>query len=378
MPFDRSAAKDRIRNFDFAGLFTQELGWDWHTSTLSVAVAGRNFNLQAIAEKRGFVVWHCLTLAGQRLPDSAHRRRIEREVAKAAHEHLVIFTDAARTLQVWQWVRREPGKPLAIRETHWHRDQTGELLVQKLDPLFVSLDDEESVTLVEMAGRAAGNVDERVTKKFYEEFRQQHAAFLKFITGIPNQGDHEWYASVMLNRLMFLYFIQRKKFLDGDTDYLRNRLRKLKAEHGKDKFYSFYRYFLLRLFHGGLNTRQGDRKPELEKLLGRVPYLNGGIFDVHTLERDERYGAAIQIADKAFEAIFDYFDGYQWHLDERPSVLMTKLTPTSSVTFSRNTSTKSKWELTTRRRTSPNTSAKTLSCQSSSTPCAISVRRLRG
>ena len=92
-----------------------------------VAVARRNFNLQAIAEKRGLVAWHCLTLAGQKFPDSAHRRRIEREVAKAAHEHLVIFTDAARTLQVWQWVRREPGKPLAIRETHWHRDQTGEL-----------------------------------------------------------------------------------------------------------------------------------------------------------------------------------------------------------------------------------------------------------
>jgi hypothetical protein len=318
MPFDRSAAKDRIRNFDFSGLFTQELGWDWYTPTLSVAAAGRNLNLQAIAEKRGFVAWHCRTLAGEKLPDSALRRRIEREVAKAAHEHLVIFTDGARTLQVWQWVRRQPGKPLAIRETHWHRGQSGELLVQKLDPLFVSLGGEESVTLVEMAGRAAGNVDERVTKKFYEEFRQQHAAFLKFITGIPNQGDHEWYASVMLNRLMFLYFIQRKKFLDGDTNYLRNRLRKLKAEHGKDKFYSFYRYFLLRLFHGGLNTRQDDRKPELEKLLGRVPYLDGGIFDVHTLERDVRYGSAIQIADKAFEAIFDFFDGYQWHLDERP------------------------------------------------------------
>jgi hypothetical protein len=64
---------------------------------------------------------------------------------------------------------------------------------------------------------------------FYEEFQKQHAVFLKFITGIPNQGDHEWYASVMLNRLMFLYFIQRKGFLDGDPDYLRNRLRKMKA-----------------------------------------------------------------------------------------------------------------------------------------------------
>jgi hypothetical protein len=223
-------------------------------------------------------------------------------------------------MQVWQWVRREAGKPTRVRETVWTKDQSGELLVQKLERLFVSLDEEERLTLPDVTSRAAGNVDERVTKRFYEEFRKQHAVFLKFITGIPNQGDHEWYASVMLNRLMFLYFIQRKGFLDGDPDYLRNRLRKMKAEHGKDKFYSFYRYFLLKLFHGGLNTKP-PRQAELEKLLGRVPYLNGGIFDVHQLERTKSeggYGQDIQMPDKAFEIIFDYFDRYQWHLDERP------------------------------------------------------------
>jgi hypothetical protein len=46
----------------------------------------------------------------------------------------------------------------------------------------------------------------------------------------------------MLNRLMFVYFIQRKGFLDGDRDYLRNRLNRMRKEHGRDKFYSFYRY----------------------------------------------------------------------------------------------------------------------------------------
>ena len=316
MPLDKTAARQRIQKFDFPGLFTQELGWDWHKPTQTVTLAGRSFTLQAVAEKRGFVAWHCPTPAGEKLPDSAFRRRIEREVTKAAHEHLVIYTDAAQSLQVWQWVRREPGKPLRVRETLWSKGQSGELLIQKLDPLFVSFDDEETISLPIIAGRAAANVDERVTKRFYEEFRKQHAAFLKFITGIPNQSDHEWYASVMLNRLMFLYFVQRKGFLDGDTDYLRNRLQKLKAEHGKDKFYNFYRYFLLKLFHGGLNARLKDRQPELEKLLGRVPYLNGGIFDVHSLERT--YGDAIQIPDTAFEAIFKYFDEWQWHLDERP------------------------------------------------------------
>ena len=316
MPLDKPAARQRIQSFDFSGLFTQELGWDWHNPTLLISVAGRDFTLRAVAEKRGFVAWHCPTPASETLPDSALRRRVEHEITKATHEHLVIFTDAAQTLQVWQWVRRESGKSLRFRETTWHKGQSGEPLIQKLDPLFVSLDEEENLTLLDVTSRVASNVAERVTKRFYEEFRKHHTAFLKFITGIPNQGDHEWYASIMLNRLMFLYFVQRKGFLDGDTNYLSNRLQKLKAEHGQDKFYSFYRYFLLKLFHGGLNKRLAERDPEMEKLLGRVPYLNGGIFDVHTLERT--YSDAIQIPDSAFEAIFAYFNEWDWHLDERP------------------------------------------------------------
>src|SRR5262249_22479321 len=153
---------------------------------------------------------------------------------------------------------------------------------------------------------------ERVTKRFYDRFQKEHAAFLKFIAGITESADREWYASVMLNRLMFVYFVQRKGFLDGDHDYLRNRLSRTRAEHGKDKFYSFYRYFLLRLLHEGLGGKA--RTQELEKLVGRIPYLNGGLFDVHELEKSDRYGKAIQIPDKAFEHIFDYFDQYQWHL----------------------------------------------------------------
>ncbi len=100
--------------------------------------------------------------------------------------------------------------------------------------------------------------------------------------------------------------------------YLRNRLDRCKKEHGTDKFYTFYRYFLLRLFHEGFGKRRKDRAPDLEKLLGNIPYLNGGLFDVHELEKPERYGKDLQIPDKAFERVFDYFDQYQWHLDERP------------------------------------------------------------
>ncbi len=182
-----------------------------------------------------------------------------------------------------------------------------------------TLEEEERLTIVEVSGRTRAAFDvERVTKRFYDQFQKEHEAFLKFIKGIEAVADREWYASVMLNRLMFVYFIQRKGFLDGDPHYLRNRLTRCQAERGKDTFYSFYRYFLIRLFHEGFGSK--TRTTELEQLLGRIPYLNGGLFDVHELEKPERYGKNIQIPDETFERIFGYFDQWDWVLDPHRTV----------------------------------------------------------
>lgn len=317
MLINRENARRLLKSADLRRLFIEELGWDHHHATLEVPLGNRTYTLTALAHKRGMVAFHCPSPAGERLSDHAERRKIEQYVAKTVHEHLIIFTDAEGAHQVWQWVRREPGKPIACREHHYHRSQTGEALLQKLEAIAFSLDEEERIALPDVTGRVRAAFDvERVTRRFYEEFRRQHAAFLKFIQGIPVEEDRAWYTSVMLNRLMFLYFIQKKGFLDGDPDYLRNRLRYMQEKHGKDRFYSFFRNFLLRLFHEGLGKK--ERSPELEALIGRVPHLNGGIFDVHPLEQPDRYGKKLHIPDEAFERIFDYFDRYHWHLDERP------------------------------------------------------------
>ena len=317
MTLNTTRAREQLAKGDLRSLFIEELGWDRHTATLKVTVDGLSLDLHALAQKRGMVAYQCPVPSGQRLPDYSHRRKIEHQVAKSAHEHLIVFTDATSETQVWQWVRREPGKPAACREHAFHRSQPGDALLQKLGVIAFTLDEEDLLSLPDVTRRTRAGFDvERVTKRFYDHFQKEHAAFLKFITGITESADREWYASVMLNRLMFVYFIQRKGFLDGDRDYLRNRLARLKAGHGKDKFYSFYRYFLLRLFHEGLGGK--GRPRDLEGLVGRIPYLNGGLFDVHELEKSDRYGKSIQIPDQAFERIFDYFDQYQWHLDERP------------------------------------------------------------
>jgi len=314
MPIDRPRASAHLKAFDFAKLFIEELGWDRPTSRQNEIVEwnGQRFSLTPVAEKRGVRILHC-----PEIPDRNLRQRIEREITKRVYEHLIIFTDPERTRQVWQWVAREKGKPAAFREHSWHAASSPEPLIQKLDHIAFALDEEEGLTLAGTTLRMRDAFDvEKVTKRFYEAFQQQHQRFLGFIEGLTKEADREWYASLMLNRLMFVYFIQKKRFLDGNIDYLKSRLAQVRASQGADKFHSFYRAFLLKLFHGGLATPKNERDAATIQLLGNIPYLNGGLFEPHTLEAD---GNSIEIADAAFEGIFEFFDEYEWTLDTRPA-----------------------------------------------------------
>ena len=306
-----------LQAFDFQHLLVEGLGWDYYRAEpVSVLVDGHDYTLEPAAEKAGFVVYLCGPGADGSVPPYPVRRKIERQVAKLVFEHLIIFVDAGRALQVWQWVKREAGKPAACREQEYQEGQTGAPILQRLQTIAFALEEEGGLSIFQVASRVGQALDvEKVTKRFYERFRMELAAFQEFIDGITAQGDQEWYASLMLDRMMFVYFVQKQGFLDGDVDYLQSRLRLVQNRRGSGRFQDFYREFLLRLFHEGLGQPESERDPELADLLGRIPFLNGGLFDVHDLERDNPH---ITIPDEAFERVFRFFDGYRWHLDERP------------------------------------------------------------
>jgi hypothetical protein len=311
--FDKKAVRKALKEFDFGTLFREHLGWDNYQTRLEISVGDKIYSLTAIAQKRGFIAYTC-----PQIPDRSIRRKIDHQITKSTREHFVVYCNKDQGQQVWQWVRRETGKPIASRDHRFDIQTAGDSLIQRLNQIAVGVNEEEGITLIDIAGRARSAFDvERITKRFYDRFKSEHSAFLKLVKGIEATTDLEWYTSLMLNRLMFVYFIQKKGFLDGDTNYLQNRMRKVRESKGKDKFQSFYRYFLVRLFHDGLGKVETDRKlnRDLEKLLGKVPYLNGGFFEVHQLE--ER-NADIDIPDKAFEKLFAFFDEFSWHLDERP------------------------------------------------------------
>ncbi len=327
MPVSIEELRPHLQAFDFPRLFVEGLGWDhFQGESLAIPVDGFEYALRPVAKKAEFAVFQCAPGSDGAIPDYPLRRKIETQVTKRAFEHLIIFVDAARTQQVWQWVKRQAGKPTACREHRFYAGQTGQPLLQRLDNFLFTLEDEaKGIGITDVVSLVGKVFDvEKVTKRFYERFRAELTAFGNFIEGITAQGDRDWYASLMLNRMMFVYFIQKKNFLDGDPDYLRNRLSTVRNQSGGGRFQQFYRIFLLRLFHKGLALPEAQRTPDLIALLGKVPFLNGGLFDQHALEQDN---PDISIPDAAFERVFDFFDGYTWHLDDRPGKKDNEINP---------------------------------------------------
>lgn len=300
---------------NFRAMFSN-MGWnvrvDEYDATLSVAE--KNIFVKACAEKNGFIVY---THECSEVPSQSDYKSIDRALKKRSNDYILIFVIAspanAEPHHLWIVPVKTTEKRNLVAIEYASLNQT-EFLFSKIDELSFALD--ETVTIFDVVQRvqkAFETNSEKVTKNFYTGFRQQHKAFQSFVSGIENASDSAWYASVMLNRLMFCYFIQKKGFLDFDTDYLRHKLEWTREMQGENKFFgTFYKKFLCVLFQEGLNKSRHSES--FEKTYGRIPYLNGGMFDIHEIEA--KY-SCIDIADEAFEKLFDFFDLYRWHLDTR-------------------------------------------------------------
>ena len=125
----------------------------------------------------------------------------------------------------------------------------------------------------------AFNVD-KVTEQFYKEYG---ALFRRFLAALEPQeaavtqsvqrASHRQetlhaFTVRLMGRVMFLYFLQKKGWLAGDTRFLEQRYEECRNE-GR----LYYNEVLEPLFFRYLATREGQESP-----WGRIPYLNGGLF----------------------------------------------------------------------------------------------------
>jgi hypothetical protein len=139
----------------------------------------------------------------------------------------------------------------------------------------------------------------RVTGLFFRDFRAHRSAVAAAFSGVPAAAERERsrLAILLLCRLTFLYFLQRRGTLCGDDRYMARLL----AEWGDDRGISFFRGRLAPLFFEALN-RQPAGRSLAARSLGDLPYLNGGLFEPHALETAF---PDLDLPDGAVRAVFD-------------------------------------------------------------------------
>lgn len=325
----RQTFNELIENSQFRELFIMEMGWNnvhGNAQLPTYVIDEKEICITAIAERNGFQVLKCEV---EEIPSSSFCKKLDLKLRKQADSYILIFYQPHSLHHLWVAPVKKTEKRDLVFIEYETLDQA-DFLFSKIDGLTFDVDENTTIMDVKERIQTAFVVNsEKLTKDFYQGFRKQHSAFVKFISGIDDDieeksnGNKQWYASIMLNRLMFCYFIQKKGFLDNNTNYLRDKLAWVRREQGEDRFFqSFYRGFLTQLFHGGLDDPH--HSSEFENTYGRIPYLNGGMFDEHTLE--QQYDN-IDIADEAFESLFAFFDQWHWHLDDRHTATGKDINP---------------------------------------------------
>ena len=134
-------------------------------------------------------------------------------------------------------------------------------------------------------------------------FRAFHQLLGRFARAIPHRDPslRAPLALLQLTRVLFLYFVQSKGWLDGRPAFLREELdRCLRSRR------HVHRQFLKPLFFGTLN-RPAAGRGRVAAGLGRVPFLNGGLFEPHPLERSWPGVVPNHLWQEAFDDVFERF-----------------------------------------------------------------------
>ena len=154
-----------------------------------------------------------------------------------------------------------------------------------------------------------------LSDEFFDEY---HIHYDLIVAELASQGKtgaiHHDYVKKMMGRIVFLHFLQKKGWLNGNPTFLRDLF--LSSPHQTD----FLEQVLEPLFFGIFNTESEQREKlftdehwdkGLLKQWEQLPYLNGGLF-----ERDEVDKMNIKLPASLFDNLFTFLASYNFTVDE--------------------------------------------------------------
>ncbi|AFZ28319.1 hypothetical protein Cylst_6542 (plasmid) [Cylindrospermum stagnale PCC 7417] len=158
------------------------------------------------------------------------------------------------------------------------------LLIDRINPTNYDRDRLEAIAVRSFNPKELYQVQceafdvDKLTKSFYRGYR---TLFEKVQTVIKQYNPDPYFedssrlhqfSQRLMGRIMFLYFLQKKEFLAGDRRFLTQQYKQLKPEPDDTNYYAD---LLEELFFETLNKE----RPNFASDWGKIPYLNGGLFD---------------------------------------------------------------------------------------------------
>jgi len=217
---------------------------------------------------------------------------------------LIYRTDESRTISLFDLSADRKLRRLDVNLEH-----PSAHAVDRLNLLLCSQDER---SLSRIYDRALDR--ESVTREFFERFRTAVREVADSLAGAFPGEEREAVdgeALLILSRLLFLSFVQEKGWLNGERRFLVDRL-----EHEIRRGREFFSGVLVPLFFGCLNTPLIERTFAARRL-GRIPYLNGGLFHPSPFEeRNRDLHLPNDLMQRVVEGVFERFD---FRIDETDS-----------------------------------------------------------
>ena len=199
-------------------------------------------------------------------------RRRDPNLSSWKREHLLfVCTHQYKTFR-FAYFRSKAENPSAARLATfgWRPDSDNRTLVEFNLPALVWPDDPDDAERW-ISSWAKAFDKEPLTRDFFKRFDKALEAIKSDLESHQKMSSADAYTAsqLLLERLIFLYFLQNRGWLNRNVSYLKGEL----AKHTNSEEFTYYKEFLDKLFWTLSTAPLGAGR-----LLG-IPFLNGGLFD---------------------------------------------------------------------------------------------------
>lgn len=321
-------SKEEIRHyFNNIGYDKAQYSYNYNKSYLGMQSEKEIKNIHLITSTKEFKIW----LYELEVYNFTTINKIAKKYYDKYPEecNLLIFSNSSYTKLTFLNYVQGVNEKLKIRKLNIENSvftATDKSILKKLNINKNSIHDDMDIKDIH---DEAFNI-EKVTDEFFDTFKKQIDYLSNNIKGIESKEDRKNYSVLLLSRMLFLYFIQKKKWLNGKVDYLYDRF----LYCVKKEDINYYDNVLEPLFFNCLNKSPYDEIEAVDKIKVKIlcedfksqtpievddnfrgiPYLNGGLF-----ERNPKYeiNNNIHIENEIFENLFEnIFEKYNFTVRE--------------------------------------------------------------